>query len=678
MSQVRYQPLGPLLSGEGSRAFLGLALEDGAPPQPVVLIWAPQEVAQDPDLTDRLRRETNRAVVFEHPNILRVHGLVTLEQGLARVTEYADGETLRRVMEVTPRIPPPLAAKIVADAAMGIHYAHMAGNDDGSPLVHGDVRPETLIISFTGMVKVTGYGALGVAPRERGGRRVRNRRKYSAPEQLLGGRDAVNLQTDVFLLGLTLYELLTGKIPFKDAKDADTATLTEALPPLPLTIPRALDAVVHKATAKRANERYPTALALREAIVEAMGDLPPQDILQTFMNRLFPVSDEARSARIKVLDFGISEARKHAGVSKPTTGSTPTVAPAAPAPAAPRVSAPATTSSPPAPAARGPASASTPVVARPTAPAPAPAPTPSPTGSHPVAPAPTPSPTGSHPVAPASTPSPTGSHPVAPAPTPSPTGSHPVAPVAAPAPAPAPMQPAAVAPAPVPPVAPPAPSRSRIPLIIGALALVSVGAAVVVSRGKLPGNIPGLDELLNGGNSSSSITPIDPLDLVDAGVAADAGLVADAGADAGTDGGVDAGTELELIVDPRVDALLSDGGVIGRTPVTVPLPAGRHVISFSSPSLGINTARSVTVNPLGRTTARFYLNKGYVNVRAPEGGVVQVDGRNVGTTPVDELDLYEGQHRLTVTVNGARWQKIFSLEASQRLTFTVDFEDQDE
>src|SRR5512140_3326151 len=113
MSQVRYQPLGPLLSGEGSRAFLGLALQDGAPPQPVVLIWAPQEVAQDSDLTERLRRETNRALVFDHPHILRVHGLATLEQGLARVTEYADGETVRRIMEVTPKIPPPLAAKIV-------------------------------------------------------------------------------------------------------------------------------------------------------------------------------------------------------------------------------------------------------------------------------------------------------------------------------------------------------------------------------------------------------------------------------------------------------------------------------------------------------------------------------------------------------------------------------------
>lgn len=600
MSQVRYQPLGPLLSGEGSRAFLGLALEDGVPPRPVVLIWAPQEVAQDAEMTDRLRRETNRAVVFDHPHILRVHGLVQLEQGLARVTEYADGETLRRVMEVTPRVPPPLAARLVADAAQGIHYAHMAGNDDGTPLVHGDLRPETLIISYQGMCKVTGYGALGVAPRERGGRRVRNRRKYSAPEQLLGGREAVNIQTDVFLLGLTLYECLTGKIPFKDAKDADTATLTEALPPLPPTVPRALDAVVQRATAKRAQERYPSALALREAIVEAMGGLPEQDVVSAFMNKLFPPHDEARGAREKVLELGIADVLRRGGASIPTAVPALTSAPSKP-PSAPVA--------PAAPAARTPTPAQVPTAA----PAPSPAPAP-----------------------------------------------------AAQAPAAEPPKPAAR----------PAPRRSRVPLVLASLALLSA-AAVVVSRDQLPpdllATLMGQDE----GDVPTSLTPPpgpEALAMADGGVA-DAGTDAgvDAGADAGTDGGVD--TVLELIVDPRVDVYVSDGGTLGRTPIAVPMPPGRHVFSLSNPSLGIQTARSLSVNPTGRTTHRVYLNKGFVTVKAPPGSTVQVDGRKIGVAPVEELDLYEGQHRLVVTVDGARWQKSFQLDANQRVVFDVDFEE---
>ncbi len=611
MSQVRYQPLGPLMSGEGSRAFLGLAHEEGAAPRPVVLIWAHEELTQDEEWVDKLRRETERAVVFEHPHILRVYGLVQLEKGLARVTEYADGETLRRVLEVTPRIPPPLAARLVADAAMGAHYAHVAGNDDGTPLVHGDLRPETLMVSFQGVCKVTGYGALGVAPKERGGRRVRNRRKYSAPEQILGGREAVDVKTDVFLLGLVLYECLTGKTPFKDAPDPDTATLSTPLPHLLPHLPRALDAVVQKATAKRAKERYASALALREALEEAVGELPPAEAVSAYMNRLFPPKDAARVARAQVLELGLAEALRRVGAPAPT-----------PAPAAPTAPVPSAAPAPTPGTAGTPADANTAPSsppARQESPAPAP-PSPAPSAAEPPEPAP---------------------------PSPAPSAAEP--------PAPAPPRPAPSTPE------PPAPERTRarsvLPLTLATLAVLSA-AALVVSRGDW-GELPHPLEPEDGGT---------PLALEDGGSAA-----ADGGA-------VGAGVEtvLELIVDPRVDILLSDGGVLGRTPLSVPLPAGRHVLTLSNPALGIQTTRAVTVNPTGRTTHRIYLNKGFVTVQAPEGASVQINGRNLGTAPIEELDLYEGQHRLVVTVGGARWQKSFQLDAQQRVTFTVAFEEPEE
>jgi len=604
MSQVRYQSLGPLMAGEGSRAFLGLALEDGAPPRPVVLIFAPPDLVADPDLTEKLRRETQRAIVFDHPHILRVHGLVTLEHGLARVTEYADGETLRRVLEVTPRMPPPLAAKLVADAAMGVHYAHVAGNDDGTPLVHGDLRPETLMISYQGVCKVTGYGALSVAPRERGGRRVRNRRKYSAPEQLLGGREAVNVQTDVFLLGLTLYECLTGKVPFKDAADADTATLTEALPHLPPNFPKGLDAVVQKATAKRANERYPTALALREAIVETMGDLPQQDVLSVFMNRLFPAKEQARATRAQVIELGIEQALRRSEDQWPT----------------------ASTATPPRP--------------KPTAPA------------------------GASVIKPAAAPKTGNSATVAPAPQPGDS--------AAPAPVPS------ASPTPQAPVPEPKRSSARsVAVLMVALLAVISAAAIVVKREDLA-RFGIFEEPGDAGTELTAVAPMPVVEAADGGVFSDAGMPAET--PELTDGGADAGVEptLELIVDPRVDIFLGDGGVLGRTPFTVPMPPGRHVLSLSNSALGIQTARAVTVAPTGRTTQRIYLSKGYVTIRAPEGSAVQVNGRKVGTAPVEELDLYEGYHRLVVLVGGARWQKSFQLEANQRVTFTVDFEEPEE
>ena len=72
------------------------------------------------------------------------------------------------------------------------------------------------------------------------------------------------------------------------------------------------------------------------------------------------------------------------------------------------------------------------------------------------------------------------------------------------------------------------------------------------------------------------------------------------------------------------------------------------------------------------------LGKGFVNIAAPEAATVQVDGRNLGYAPIDELALYEGSHRLVVIVNGARWQKSFVVEPNQRVNFSVGFEDPEE
>ncbi|HZI03155.1 MAG TPA: serine/threonine-protein kinase, partial [Archangium sp.] len=337
MSQVRYHPLGPLLAGEGSRAFLGLALAEGAPPRPVVLVWAPPDVTRDSELSAQLERETQRAAVLEHPNILRVHGLVPLEAGLARITEFADGESLRRVLEVRPRIPSAFAALIVSDVAMGVHYAHLAGNDDGTPLVHGDLRPETVMVSFSGVCKVTGYGALNVAPRERNGRRVRNRRNYSAPEQLMGGREAVTARTDVFLLGLMLHECLSGRMPFQDASDSDQAVLTRQLPPLPSDVPRGLAEVVRISTSKRGNERYATALEFREAVVAAVEGLPSAETFSEFLVQLFPPDRDARATRRQMLEIGLADvARRTSSTGMPAvaptrpSGNTATVTPSRP------------------------------------------------------------------------------------------------------------------------------------------------------------------------------------------------------------------------------------------------------------------------------------------------------------------------------------------------------------
>ena len=654
MSSPRYQSLGPLLAGEGSRAFLGLSIEEGATPRPVVLIWAPPEIAQNPELVARLERETNRAIVFEHPNILRVHGLEKLDGGLARVTEFADGEPLRRVLEANPRMTPGFAALVVADAAMGLHYAHVAGNDDGSPLVHGDIRPETLMVSFSGYTKVTGYGALSVAPRERGGKRVKNRRAYTSPEQLLGGREAVNVQSDVFLLGLTLHECLTGKMPFKESADPDKAVLNRALPPMPADVPLKLDAVVRRATTKRALERYSSALAFREALVDAIGKLPTHEEFAEHLAKLFPPEAEARAARRATIEKGIAEAlakagmptpqiaeiiANGAGLAEPVKSKVPEFSSAEsskPAPvqavaAAPQASAPVQ-----------------PVTAAPQASAPA-----QPVAT--VAPAPVQAPRSPPVAAPVqsaapSTASQATAQPVAPSPAPTAsTETRPAGPIFGGAASPTAQT-----------VATQKPSRSWVPFVVGGLVLTLGAGAVIVQR-QLQGTMT--VETFDAG------LPIVVAEPFDAGIE-------DAGVDAGVDAGPVMGI-LDLTVEPRVEVTLNNA-LLGRTPLSASLPPGKHLLTFTNGALGISVSRTVTVAPTGRSAYQFFLNKAFINVRGPAGANVSVDGKPVGTVPVEELDVFEGYHRLNVNVGPSHWQKTFTIEPGQRVNFDVDFQEPQE
>ncbi|ATB39795.1 hypothetical protein CYFUS_005243 [Cystobacter fuscus] len=559
MSQVRYQLLGPLFPGEGAnRPHLALSLEDGQPPRPVVLIWAPAEVTQDAAALARLHKETERAVVIEHPNILRVHALVTLDGRVARVTEYADGEPLRHVLEGCPRLPPLFAALIAMEAATGVHFAHMAGNDDGTPYVHGDLRPETLMISAKGQVKVTGYGALGVAPREKDGRRVRNRRLYSAPEQLLGGREASSVPTDVFLLGLLLHECLSGRKPFQDSIDRDKAILSRPLPPLPEDVPLAYNEIIRRATAKRAKERYPTALAFREALEALVGELPSSTALAEFLIRQIPHDNETRRFRKALIEQGLAELARN----------TP---PSLPAPVAPGSAAP-----PPGTPGHAPPPPGTPVYAAP------------PPGT------------------PGSAPPPPG------------------APVYA---------------------APPPPSAMRSRAAVGGLAFV--GTLLFVSAvGFIWKNIQHEPEYLgpDAGVADVNTMVVEevPAAPPDAGVAvAPSPPPAKAGSSAPL-------TPVQIFVTPEV-MLYVDGRQVGRSPQTVPMTPGRHLISLVDANRGLRTARSIDVRATQeKVQFNMRVNLGSVLILAESGAKVFLDGQSLGVAPLAEYPVFEGEHHVRV------------------------------
>lgn len=621
MSSYRYQALGPLQAGEGSRAFLGLAISPDNKARPVVIIWVPEAAEKDPQLLAKIKRETEHAALLDHPHIVTVMGFGKLEEGHARVVEFADGESLRKILDTCKKLPPRIATRVLLDACTAVHYAHIAGNDDGVPLVHGDLRPETMLISFQGVTKITGYGALAFAPRELGGQRVKGRRVHSAPEQIIGGRDAVSVPTDVYLLGIALYECLTGAVPWAEqAEFFDHAVLTLPLPPAtPGDIPEKFEKIIQKACAKKALDRYPTPLAMREAIEEAAGaEVATDEELAKFLETLFPQSHQLRADRRHTIDAGIADFVRRQWADSERRETTPMMR-----------------------AIEVPASMIPPGVPAPKPPPPAP----------PVA-APKP--------------------PAPPAPPPKPK---------------APERPAWTAPE-----EDDEPKRdegSSVGWMI-ALALFIAVIAGFWAYNKANQPIPGVDTI--------DVPPPKPVVVIDAGPPpvvvqepVDAGTVEDAGVVAEEDAGapappvIDAGVAavvpttvgadvaISIQSSPGVELLL-DGKVIGHTPWSGALPPGRKVFTLQNKSLGIASVRAITLKnePVSES---YTFEKGFVTVKAPEGAGVFIDGNRVGTAPIKgEIPVYEGSHRIQVTIGQSKWAEPFTLYGGQRVSFNVELQ----
>lgn len=620
MRPVRYQVLGPLHAGEGSRAQLGLAVFEDGRADPCVVVPVPEDAEKDAALLEKIKRETEHAAQLDHPNIVTVFGFGALGKSFARMVEFADGESLRRVLNISKTLSPRLAARIVIEACTGVHYAHLAGNDDGTALVHGDVRPETILISFAGVTKVTGYGALAFAPKEIGGQRVKGRRVHSSPEQIIGGRDAITIPSDVYLLGLTFYELLTGVVPWADQGDGfDQAVLAYPLPPAtPGLIPEALQTIIEKACQKKSAQRYATPLALREAIEAALpGDeIASTEELSKYLDSLFPGSGEIRAERKRTIDAGIAEYARQQWARRDTKQIPIVHLPATPQPAAPEQ----------------------------------PPPPPEWSGSFP--------PQKPPPAAPVSGPQ----KPLKPAPKLAP---------------PEPIEIEEEEPK------KDGTSTPWVIFLLVIVVAASGYFAWTKANApfQAPEPDPRNDDptpVRTVEIDAGAAVPVD-LVLADAGDVADAGVViVDAGAPVIVviDAGPPAPVELAVTIESRPTLELTiDGNVVGKTPWTGPLPMGAHKLKLENKDLLISAGRTVTVQGSEPITQTYTFEKGTVGVNAPPGAVIFIDTKKQGVAPLaNDLSIYEGYHRILVKVGQAQWTETFSLFAGQRVSFNVELE----
>jgi len=224
----------------------------------------------------RFRTEAEAIARLQHPNIVQVHE-VGEHDGLPFFSlEFCPGGSLDRKLGGTP-LPPREAARLVETLARAMHAAH------GKNVIHRDLKPANVLLGEDGTPKITDFGLakkLDNAGQTASGA-IMGTPSYMAPEQAGGKSKEIGPAADVYALGAILYELLTGRPPFKAATVMDTlmqVVMDEPVPPSQLQpkTPRDLETVCLKCLRKEPGQRYASAEALAEDLARFQAGLPVQ------------------------------------------------------------------------------------------------------------------------------------------------------------------------------------------------------------------------------------------------------------------------------------------------------------------------------------------------------------------------------------------------------------------
>ena len=250
--------------------------EDERLPRRVALKFLSEELADDPDATRRLRREAQTIALLNHPNICTIYDVDDHEGRPFIAMERLDGTTLKVYMARKT-----LETAEIADIASQISEALAVAHDKG--VIHRDIKPGNIFVGENAHVKVLDFGLarrLPTADTEVGmeGSTIPGRplgtASYMAPERIL--QMPLDARSDLFSLGVVLYEMATGRLPFTGASTGETVTNILEKDAAPLTKlsperPKKLERIVSALLSKRADGRYQSARELQQDLAALTG-----------------------------------------------------------------------------------------------------------------------------------------------------------------------------------------------------------------------------------------------------------------------------------------------------------------------------------------------------------------------------------------------------------------------
>jgi serine/threonine-protein kinase len=273
----RYAIHGKIASGGMASVHFGRLLGPVGFSRTVAIKRLHPHLAEDPEFVSTMIDEARLAARIHHPNVAPTLDVVSSFGELLVVMEYVRGESLARLARAVHndggRVALPIASAVAVGALHGLHAAHEARSDGGSPLgiVHRDVSPQNILVGVDGMTRIIDFGVAKAAGRIQTTRDgvVKGKMAYMAPEQLSAG--AVSRTVDVYAMGVVLWELLAARRLFQADGDAQLVVqvlrgATEAPSRYTPDLPPELDALVMKALAHDPAERFESAEQMAEAL----------------------------------------------------------------------------------------------------------------------------------------------------------------------------------------------------------------------------------------------------------------------------------------------------------------------------------------------------------------------------------------------------------------------------